>query len=265
MTESVAASQSNGDDDAFAFDDIETAYRQALEALDAAERQVGSAFVEFSEPAAPVTDEASVAQGVSIGEQLAEELRQQPDINSSRMLQEGLRRVSPREVIEAAVFVGGEVSLTARKLASLIGQDVDGRVAVSLVDSLNQTYSRENRPYEIRLAEGGYRLELRDEFAEITTRTFGTGPRNVKLAPETLEVLAFIAWNQPVERETLETIDKPGVMNHLRQLLRLQLVELRRTGQKRTDVTYVTTAKFLKLFGLKSLAELPNSDVFAFK
>ena len=73
-------------------------------------------------------------------------------------------------MIEAAIFVGGSVALTARKLASLIGNDVDNRVAVSLVDSLNQSYARENRPYEIRLHEGGYRLELREEFQDVSTR-----------------------------------------------------------------------------------------------
>ena len=269
MTDHTATGLSaTGPSSVLGFDDIETAYRQALDALDAAERQVGSVLVDFSESTTDVNDDGAVADGVSIGEQLAVELQQQ-SLNAAesdhQVLQDGLRRVTPREVIEAAVFVGGDVALTARKLASLIGQDVDGRVAVSIVDALNQTYSREDRPYEIRLGEGGYRLELRDEFADITTRTFGTGPRDVKLAPESLEVLAFVAWNQPVDRETLETIDKPNVMNHLRQLLRLQVVELNRTGSRRSDVSYVTTAKFLKLFGLKSLADLPNADVFSYK
>ena len=137
-------------------------------------------------------------------------------------------------MIEGAVFVGGDVALTARKLASLIGQDVDNRVAVSLVDSLNQSYQRENRPYEIRLHEGGYRLELREEFQDVSTRSFGTGPKDVKLSPETLEVLAFVAWNQPVEKEQVEAIGRQNSMALLRQLLRLQLVELQRNGTKRT-------------------------------
>ena len=142
---------------------------------------------------------------------------------------------------------------------------MDNRVAVSLVDSLNQSYQRENRPYEIRLHEGGYRLELREEFQEVSARSFGTGPKDVKLSPETLEVLAFVAWNQPVEKEQVESIGKQNSMAQLRQLLRLQLVELQRNGTKRTDVSYVTTAKFLKLFGLKSIADLPTADIFSFK
>ena len=253
----------------FAVEDIELAYRQALEALDAAERQIGSVFVDIVEPTvAGGAEDESVSDGFSIGAQLAEDLKstaEAAEASGNVVLVEGLRRVSPREVIEGAVFVGGDVALTARKLASLIGLDVDNRVAVSLVDSLNQSYQRENRPYEIRLHEGGYRLELREEFHDVCTRTFGTGPRDVKLSPETLEVLAFVAWNQPVEKEQVESIGRQNSMALLRQLLRLQLVELQRNGQKRTDVTYVTTEKFLKLFGLKSIAELPTADIFSFK
>lgn len=253
----------------FAVEDIELAYRQALEALDAAERQVGSVMVDFVEPATGSgVEEESVSDGFSIGVQLAEDLKSTAAAaaaSSNTVLVEGLRRVSPREVVEGAVFVGGDVALTARKLASLIGQDIDNRVAVSLVDSLNQSYQRENRPYEIRLHEGGYQLELREEFQDISTRSFGTGPRDVKLSPETLEVLAYVAWNQPVEKEQVESIGRQNSMALLRQLLRLQLVELQRNGTKRTDVSYVTTAKFLKLFGLKSLAELPTADIFSFK
>ncbi len=253
----------------FAVEDIELAYRQALEALDAAERQVGSVMVDFVEPATGSgVEEESVSDGFSIGVQLAEDLKSTAaaaEASGNTVLVEGLRRVSPREVIEGAVFVGGDVALTARKLASLIGQDIDNRVAVSLVDSLNQSYQRENRPYEIRLHEGGYQLELREEFQDVSTRSFGTGPRDVKLSPETLEVLAYVAWNQPVEKEQVESIGRQNSMALLRQLLRLQLVELQRNGTKRTDVSYVTTAKFLKLFGLKSLAELPTADIFSFK
>lgn len=253
----------------FAVEDIELAYRQALEALDAAERQVGSVMVDIVEPAADGgVEEESASDGFSIGAQLAEDLKSTAaaaEASGSAVLVNGIRRVSPREVIEAAVFVGGNVALTARKLASLIGQDIDSRVAVSLVDSLNQSYQSENRPYEIRLHEGGYQLQMREGFQDVSMRSFGTGPRDVKLSPETLEVLAFVAWNQPVEKEQIESIGRQSSMALLRQLLRLQLVELQRNGTSRTDVSYVTTAKFLKLFGLKSLAELPTADIFSFK
>lgn len=249
-------------------DDIELAYRQALQALDAAEQQMGSVLVEFAESSTNTQDELQTPSGLSIGAQLADELREtaaQTEASSQTVLVEGVRRVTPREVVEAALFVGGPVALTARRLATLIGQNVDNRVVVSLIDSINQSWARENRPYEIQLQEGGYRLELREEFADVSTRTFGLGPRDIKLSPETLEVLAFVAWNQPITTDSLKSINKPNAPSVLRQLLRLQLVEIQRTGNRRSDVSYVTTARFLKLFGLKSLADLPTADIFSFK
>lgn len=247
--------------------DIELAYRQALDALNEAERQVGSAFVDLvDDQQSSAADDESAAPGLSIGEQLAQDLDSVPvTAESEGVLVEGHRRVSPAQVIEAAIFVGGEVPLTARKLASLIGQDVDSRVAVSLVDQLNQTYARENRPYEIRLHEGGYRLDLREEFREIQMRAYGFGPREVRLSPDVLEILAYIAYNQPLTKDDFGRIDRPNAMNVVRQLLRLQLVELQRTGSKRADVSYVTSARFLKLFGLRSPSDLPTADVFSFK
>jgi segregation and condensation protein B len=249
-------------------DDIEMAYRRALAGLDAAERQVGSVLIDFAESTAAAGDEERLTAGFSIASQLADDLTSTAvaaQESSNTVLVDGLRRVTPREVIEAAVFVGGDVALTARKLASLIGQDVDNRVAVAIVDSLNQTYCSEKRPYEIRLHEGGYRLELIAAFSDVSTRTFGTGARDVKLSPDVLEVLAFVAWNQPVSKEDVEGIDRENVMTLLRQLLRLQLVELHRTGSRRTDVSYGTTEKFLKLFGLRSISDLPTADLFSFK
>lgn len=256
--------RSNPDDSSF--DDIETAYRRALAAVEAAERQVGSALGDMAAPEPVPADDETLSAGVSVGSQLADELAMQWERQpGTALLEDGQRRVSPREVVEAAIFVGGDVPLTARRLASLVGQDVDNRVAVSIVDDLNDAYARENRPYEIRLAEGGYRLELREEFAGVLARTFGLGPREVRLSPEALEVLAFVAWNQPVDREAVELLDRPNAMAMLRQLLRLQLVEIQRTGHKRADITYGTTPRFLKLFGLTSLDDLPTADVFAFK
>lgn len=249
--------------------DIELAYRQALEALDAAEEEVGSALMELASD-----DEESdqsgeeVASGVSIGDQLARELSETDaaaESSANAVLVEGVRRVTPREVVEAALFVGGENPLTARRLASLIGENVDQRVAVSLIDAINQGYAKEKRPYEIRLHEGGFRMELRENAAMLMTRSATEIQRDVHLSPDALEVLAFVAWNQPVSQQDLATIDKPTVSARLRQLIRLQLVALKRTGVRRSDVAYTTTPEFLRLFGLESLEDLPTADLFAVK
>jgi len=174
-------------------------------------------------------------------------------------------RISPSEVIEAALFVGGDVSLTARRLAGLIGSDVESRVAVKIIDQLNLDYSRDNRPYEIQLHEGGFRLQLREDFVRLQSQVYGMGPKEIRLAPDVLEMLAFVAWNQPVDSAELTEIGHSKPMVTIRQLVRLQLLEVERTGNRRTDVAYRTSQRFLKLFELESLEDLPQTNLFAFK
>lgn len=253
-------------DQAMGFDDIEIAYREALKSIDEAEQQVGNAFMDLAE-ADSEEPEGEPAAFTSIGEELAEDL--EATENQSAELEaefaEDPERITPRCVIEGALFVGGSVALTARKLASLIGQETDARVAVRLIDQLNEDYAAENRPYEIRLHEGGFQLSLREEFSEMQVKVFGLGPREVKLTPEVLELLSFVAYNQPVNQVELSNIKQDKVNTILRQLIRLKLVEVERTGSKRSDVQYITGSRFLRLFELESLDDLPQADVFSFK
>lgn len=251
------------DADSQPIDDIELAYREAMRSIDEAEMQVGSALRELASD-----DESASYEGesafVSIGDELADELASEAAPGADTVV-DGTIRVSPRAVIEAALFVGGDVALTARRLASLIGNDTDARLAVKLIDELNEDYAVENRPYEIRLHEGGFRLELKEKHANVQLKVFGMGPREVKLSPEVLEVLAFVAYNQPVTKQDLESIQQRNALAHVRRLIRLQVVEVERTGGRRTDIVYQTGQRFLDLFGLASLDELPQADVFSFK
>lgn len=247
------------------FDDIELAYREALKSIDDAELQVGSALMELTGDS---DEESETEQNAftSIGDSLAQDLeRQSPSSNEFGVLPSESTRISPRSVIEGALFVGGDVSLTARRLASLISKDTDARVAVRLIDQLNEDYTAENRPYEIQLHEGGFRLALRESFADVQAKVFGLGPREVRLSPDALETLAFVAYNQPVTKEDLEQISQSRPQTVLRQLIRLTLVEVERTGKRRTDVVYKTGQRFLKLFGLDSIDDLPQADIFNFK
>lgn len=252
------------DESESSFDDIELAYREAMKSLDDAEQQIGSAMMDLADPdAAELPEETAFT---SIGDELADDLESHSEVEVPEVVADDTDiRVSPRAVVEAALFVGGEVSLTARKLASLIGQDAEARIAVSLIDQLNEEYSQQNRPYEIRLHEGGFRLELKEAFSDVQAQVFGLGPREVRLSPEVLEVLAFIAYNQPVTKTDLNDVRGTQQQAHARKLIRLQLIEVRQTGTKRSDVSYVTGQRFLDLFELQDLSELPQADLFSFK
>lgn len=167
--------------------------------------------------------------------------------------------VTPRQVLEAALFVGG-TPLSAKKLCTLLRGSFDAAMVEQLIDELNTGYSTESRPYEIRMGQGGYRLELKPEYERLRQRVYGAGPREVKLSQDVLEVLALVAYQQPITQQQIESHGKQNAGNLLRQLLRRELISIHRGEGGRKDVKYHTTSRFLSLFGLGSLDELPRAE-----
>jgi len=168
-------------------------------------------------------------------------------------------QLSPRQVIEAALFVGGG-ALNSKRLCGLLGGSFQPAAVDELIDELNREYLSEERPYEIRLGDGGWRMELRPEFDRLRARVYGVGPREVKLSQEVLEVLALVAYKQPISPQEIEGFGKQNAGGALRQLLRRELIAIERGSGGRQDIRYHTTPRFLSLFGLGSLDELPQAE-----
>ena len=173
-------------------------------------------------------------------------------------------RLTPTRIIEAVLFVGG-APLKTKKLCSLLAGEFDSEKMDRIIEDLNQCYSDERRPYEIRFGTGGYRMALRPEFERIRNRVYGLGPKDVKLSQEALEVLALVAYRQPITRQDVEALGKKNAGNLLRQLVRRELVAIRREEDDPKIVTYNTTSRFLQLFGLGDPSELPHADELSLK
>jgi segregation and condensation protein B len=173
-------------------------------------------------------------------------------------------QVTPAQIIEAALFVGGG-ALTAKKICALLRGSFDVAFVHKAIDELNAQYLSEARPYEIVSGDGGYRLELRSEYEKLRQRVYGSGPREVKLSQDILEVLALVAYQQPISQPEVESHGKQNAGNLLRQLLRRDLVSIQRGEGGRKDVRYLTTPRFLQVFGLGNLDELPQPDDLARK
>ena len=172
-------------------------------------------------------------------------------------------QIMPRQIIEAALFVGGQ-PLTSKKLCSLLRREFDQDYVDRRIDELNEHYESQNRPYEIKFGEGGYRMQLKSDFDGVRNRVFGLGPREVKLSQEALEVLSMVAYRQPVTKKELEAAGKDNPGGTLRQLLRRDLISLDRDTDTK-EVRYATTARFLDLFGLGDIEELPVAGDLEFR
>jgi segregation and condensation protein B len=168
--------------------------------------------------------------------------------------------VTPRSILEALLFVGSPTNeaLSSRQVASQM-RGVRAAEIDAMVQELNSEYIRRNCPYEIVEEAGGYRLKLREEFDRLREKFFGR-TRQAKLSPAAIEVLAAVAYNEPVTAEEVTRLRGATSGHILAQLVRRQLVRLERTDSKPRKTVYWTTDRFLSLFGLESLADLPRGE-----
>ena len=241
----------------FSGDDLEAAYLRALEVTEAALEGAG----ESPPPEPAVIDDPAAEPLATSVQDPTPALAAEEEV---ALPPEQAPRTTPRQVVEALLFVGGAV-LTSRKLAELLGEGFSTEQVEEIVDELNADYDAEGRPYAIHWGEGGYRFQLRPEFEKVRNRVFGVGPREVKLSQEALEVLALVAYRQPLTSADLEATQRKNAGTILRQLIRRELVELRRSEAAPDEPTYHTTPRFLELFGLTSLDDLPFPADFSFK
>jgi segregation and condensation protein B len=166
----------------------------------------------------------------------------------------------PKRIIEAMLFVGHPENTSlgkdqiARAIHGLKPNEVD-----DLVVELCTEYSERNTAYDIVYDDGGYRMILRSEFEKIRSRFYGP-TREAKLSQAAVEVLALVAYNQPTTSEKISQLRGHPSGSILSQLVRRKLLRFEKPEKKPRTPVYRTTPRFLKLFGLASLEELPENQ-----
>lgn len=180
--------------------------------------------------------------------------------------------ITPESIVEAILFVGCplDVKLTTKKIASKL-RDISPKEISKIVKQLNQRYEKEGAAYRIRLDGGHLSMVLIDSLQSFQRAVAGKD-RPAQLSPAAVEVLAIVAYHQPVSKLRVEELRKRpsgGLLNQLvsRGLLATEnekSVEGVSTPEKdksesRKLKKYVTTDRFLELMRLESLDELPQS------
>lgn len=252
------------DEDDWSGDELEEAYQQAMSALDQLEDQLPGARDIFADEDSRDAPEEEVQSLNDFPGAAGLPSPEKPDDAEPAAAAPATPRLLPAQIIEAALFVGG-MPLTVKRLAGVLRDEFDREFIERTIDELNLRYDDENRPYEIRLEEGGYRMLLRPEFETVRNKSYGFGPKEVRLSQDVLEVLALVAYRQPISRDEIEAAGKSKPNGALRQLLRREIIGLERTGKAAGDVRYHTTPRFLQIFGLSDLSELPKSEDLSFK
>ncbi len=162
------------------------------------------------------------------------------------------------QTLLAVLFAVGE-PIAPERIAEALEMNADG--VRGLIEHLRDTLDMQDGALQILNLGGQYQLATRREYTE-DIRKVMQERRNVSLSPAALEVLAAVAYNQPVTRayvEQVRGVDSSGIVASL--IEKGLLEEEGRLELPGRPIAYRTTAHFLRTFGLSSLEELPTTAI----
>ena len=160
-----------------------------------------------------------------------------------------------KNIIESLLFVADE-PLTIDRLKKIIS-GAESRELREVLEELEADYETRQGGFFLKQVAGGYQIRTRPEYMEWIKRLLQ--PRPQRLSKAALETLAIIAYKQPVIRSDVEHIRGVDCGGILRVLLERKFVRvLGRKDIPGRPLIYATTKRFLEVFDLKNLKDLPT-------
>jgi segregation and condensation protein B len=162
-----------------------------------------------------------------------------------------------QQQIEAVIFASEE-AVSLQTIRQVTGRNLDSVEFQLIIDRLNNDYELTERTFRIHRIAGGYRFLTIPEFADTLKKLLAPKIQR-RLSRSILEVLAVIAYNQPVTRGEIQQIRGVSPEYAIDRLLLRGFIEVRgRADSPGKPLQYGTTREFLDLFHLSSLKDLPK-------
>jgi segregation and condensation protein B len=162
------------------------------------------------------------------------------------------------EMLEALLF-STHHPLTSARLADLMLLPKQGALRKA-IKTLNEAYEASKRSFRIEQVAGGYQMLTLPEHGEALKRLHQK-EIDSKLTKSAVETLAIIAYKQPILRADIEAIRGVACGETIRSLMEKHLVRIGgRAELPGRPILYGTTKRFLELFGLNSLKDLPQGE-----
>lgn len=166
-------------------------------------------------------------------------------------------------IIEGALFIGHADGrgIQESELAGLM-RDVTIDEVADEIDRLNESYKQHDQAFRIIRDDKGLRLGVAADL-EIVRRAFYGKVREATLSQGAVEVLSLVAYQPGITADKVQDQRGKESASLLGQLVRRRLLEQRRVineGDRRAVATYFPTERFLNLFGLESLDDLPQFE-----
>ncbi len=170
----------------------------------------------------------------------------------------GLNHETLCGAIETIIFMSDK-PVTLQKIKTQIDTDLPLRVVHESIARLQEEY--ESKHHGIRLMEvaQGYQFRTKATYSNIVKNMFKVS--SMQLSPTALEVLAIIAYKQPISKTAIESIRGVDSSHIVRQLMDKRLVRITgRSEEMGRPSLYGTSNEFLEVFNLNEITELPSES-----
>lgn len=158
--------------------------------------------------------------------------------------------------VEATLFMHHK-PLTLGRIRELVNPGIDEEEYRTALSNLMAVFFEESRGVELMEVANGFQLRTKPVHKDIIRRIYQIAP--MKLTNAMLEVLAIVAYNQPVTREGVDKIRGVDSSHLLRVLLDKKMLRIAgKSDGVGHPMIYATTKDFLELFGLRDLGSLPS-------
>jgi segregation and condensation protein B len=163
-----------------------------------------------------------------------------------------------KSIVEAILFASDE-PVPVDRVAEAAGENVSIDQVREAVRALVEEYDATGRAFTVEEIAGGLQLFTRPEYNKYLKKLL-RARNEARFTQAALETLAIIAYKQPVSRAEVEDIRGVACGDMLRTLMEKGLVRVAgRSEHLGRALLYGTTKKFLQVFGLGSVKDLPDS------
>lgn len=180
-------------------------------------------------------------------------------------VQSAVPRVTPtntRTITEALLFVGraDNQPMSAAAIAATM-RDITPEEVVEAIDQLNSEYEEDGAAMRIEQSAAGYKMVLREELRRVRDKFRGKLKQST-LTPAAMEVLSVVAYRQPIELAAISDLRGQNSQSLATSLVRRGLLRIERPADNPQRPHYRTTDRFLQVFGLTHIDQLPRSEEF---
>ena len=174
---------------------------------------------------------------------------------------DGLEQIKSLEgAVEAILYAAG-YPVKYEKIAEVLGLDL--RNTKTLIEHLADEYNAEGskRGIALLMFDDTCQFCTKEQYAPYIREALGIR-RGGNLSASSMEVLAIVAYNQPITRSFIDQVRGVDSSYAVNSLIDKALIEAcGRLDAPGRPMLYATTEKFLRVFGLRSLSELPATEI----